>query len=101
MFGVDAEAHVDFHGLVEIGELDFLEKRYGLLELVFLRFHLLQSSLIFFTWFSSHNSSLVQPVRKKRRPPTERFQGTFQIVAERARGCNLPRFSAPIQKSSS
>ena len=65
MLGIDAQAHVHFDGLVELGELDFLEKRNGLFELILARLDLLQRSLILFTWFACHISSLVQAVRPK------------------------------------
>jgi hypothetical protein len=63
VFGVDAETHVDFDGLVELCEFDFLDERDGLFELVFLALDLFQRSLILFAWFTCHVSSLVQAVR--------------------------------------
>ena len=65
MLGIDAETHVDFDGLVELGEFDFLEERNGLFELVLFGLDLLPRGLILFTWFMCHVSSLVQAVRSK------------------------------------
>src|SRR6185437_16085866 len=64
VLGVHPETHVYFHGLVEFGEFDFLEKRNGLFELILFGLYLLQRGLILFTWFACHVSSLVQAVRR-------------------------------------
>ena len=76
VLGVHAQAHVHFHGLVELGELDLLEQRNGLFERILAGFYLFPGGLILFTWLACHVSSLVQAVRPKRanEPPTERFQ---------------------------
>ena len=63
MFGIYAETHVDFHGLIELGELDFLEERNGLFQLVFSGFDLFARGLIFLAWLTCHITSLVQAVR--------------------------------------
>ena len=65
VLGVDAEAHVHLHGLVELGEFDLLDERNGLFELIFPGLYLLPRGLILFTWFACHVSSLVQAVRQK------------------------------------
>ena len=49
VFGIDAEAHVNFYGLVEFGELDFLDERNGLFQEVILGFDLFLRGLILFT----------------------------------------------------
>jgi len=54
MFGVDAEAHVDLDGFVELAEFDFLYERNGFLERVRPFFDLLRGSLILLPWFMSH-----------------------------------------------
>jgi hypothetical protein len=63
VFGVDAKPQMHFDGLVELGELDFLDERHSLFELVFAGFHLFSGGLIVFAWFTRHVSSLVQAVR--------------------------------------
>ena len=49
VLGIDAETHVHFDGLVEFGELDFLDERNGLFQEVILGFDLLLRGLILFT----------------------------------------------------
>jgi uncharacterized protein YjbI with pentapeptide repeats len=49
-----------FHGLVKFGELDFLEKNDGVLQCVRTRLDLFRCSLVLFTWFMCHQSSVVQ-----------------------------------------
>ena len=50
---------MDLYSLVEFGEFDLLEKRNCLSEGILTRFDLLERSLIFFSGFSCHISSLV------------------------------------------
>src|ERR1035437_4105918 len=82
MLGIDTETHVHFHGLVEFCVLDFLDERNGLFQEVILGFDLLLGSLILFTRFVCHVSSLVQAVRSKRayEPPTERYLKGQHVV---------------------
>ena len=45
---IDAQAEVHLHGLVELGELDFLDQRDSLFKLIFLGFYLLAGGCILF-----------------------------------------------------
>jgi len=67
VLGIDTQAHVYFDGFVELGVLDFLEKRNRLFELIFPGFYLFSGRLVLLTWFVCHFSSLVQAVRYKGR----------------------------------
>jgi hypothetical protein len=48
VLGIHPETHVHFHGLVELGELNLLEQRNRLFQLVLARFHLIGGSLVLF-----------------------------------------------------
>ena len=65
MLRVDAQTHVNLDGLVELGEFDLLEKGNRLGERVITRFDLFERSLVFFSGFSCHISSLVRTVALK------------------------------------
>ena len=54
VLGIDAEAHVQFDGLVELGKLDFLDQRNGFFKRVRLALHLIERSRILFTSFVAH-----------------------------------------------
>jgi hypothetical protein len=60
VLGIDAKAHVQLDGFIELGVLDLLEQGHSLFELVLASFHLLDCGLIFLAWFMGHISSLVQ-----------------------------------------
>src|ERR1019366_3941274 len=86
VLGIDAEAHMYFHGLVEFCVLDFLDKRNGLFQEVIPGFDLLLRGLILFTRFTCHVSSLVQAVRSIQayEPPTERYRKGQHVVYQMA-----------------
>src|SRR5208283_697958 len=92
MLGIDAEAHVDLDGLIEFGEFDLLEERNCLIEGVIARFNLLERSLIFFSWFPCHVSSLVRTAAapaSARTPPTEPLAGYSGIVTRTKKAVQL------------
>src|SRR5580658_9942195 len=60
MFRVDPQTHMDLDSFVEFSELDLLKKRNRLSEGVITRFDLLERSLVFFSGFPGHISSLVR-----------------------------------------
>jgi hypothetical protein len=83
---------VDLNGLVELGELDFLDERHSLFKLVFAGFHLFSGGLIVFAWFMRHVTSLVQAVRFPNRQtnlPLSLTFGTSSSVADRNRPAQL------------
>jgi hypothetical protein len=59
MFGIDAQTEVQLDGLIELDELDLLEERDRVGQIVRAGFYLFRSGFKLLTWFS-HLSSLVQ-----------------------------------------
>ena len=67
VLGIDAQAHVQLHGLVELGELDLLNQRNGFVQGVGPVFDLFGRSLKLLTLFR-HVSSLVQTAENSKDP---------------------------------